>query len=247
MSRSVLAHSPRHVWSRLTFDVRLMNEEPTLADWKATAEAAMWFPYRRAVTRSFAKFIQSCVPEFSLQRCLYLGFESPSAIDTLQQSELASLHTSSSFDYWHTEADWWGDQLPSAYEVSRRAFMTEKVSRVIEGDPDAIDFLYFDRDLDDDRLDNLQSMLSTKTSRRHIDPKLIVLADIQESDGPTRISSVAMRQGWFRVRVGDSYIPHHEDHRPETFISYILVPTFAQGSAVVSLAHKQRLSVDTNQ
>jgi len=45
-----------------------MNEEPTLADWKATAEASMWFPYRRALTRFFANFIQSCVPEFALQR-----------------------------------------------------------------------------------------------------------------------------------------------------------------------------------
>jgi len=223
-----------------------MNEGLTLADWKATAEAAMWFPYRRALTRSFGNFIQSCVSEFYLQRCLYIGFESPSAIDTLQQSELVSLYTSSVFDYWHSESDWWGDQSPSVCEVSRRAFMREKVYRVIEGDPDAIDFLYFDRDMDDDRLDMLQSMLSSNTSRRRINPKFMVLSDIQEFDGPSQISSIALRQGWFRIRVGDSYLPHNEDRRPETLISYIFVPIFSQCSAVVSLAHKQRLSVNTN-
>ena len=58
--------------------------------------------------RGNAVLIQSCVSEFALQRCLYSGFESPSAIGTFQQSELTSIHTSSSFDYWQTEADWWG-------------------------------------------------------------------------------------------------------------------------------------------
>ena len=207
----------------------------------------MWFPYRRAVTHSFAEFVQNCITEFDLQRCLYIGFESPSVIDTLQQSRLAALHTSSSFDYWHTEADWWGDQPPTAYEVTRRAFMQPKVLRVIEGDPDGIDFLYLDRDFDAARIERFQAVLRGTSPRQQVTPRFVILTDLRESDGPSQASTVALKQGWFRVRVADSYYPEYEDSRPETFVSHVFVPEFSHGSTVAALARKHHLSIDTNQ
>lgn len=206
----------------------------------------MWFPYRRAVTHSFAEFVQNCIAEFNLQRCLYIGFESPSVIDTLQQSRLAALHTSSSFDYWHTEADWWGDQ-PTACKISRRAFMQPKVMRVIEGDPDGIDFLYIDRAFDAVHLERFQAVLDGNSPRKQITPRFVILTDLQESDGPSQASTIALKQGWFRVRVADSYIPECEDRRPETFVSHVFVPEFSHGSAVIAFARKHHLSIDTNQ
>lgn len=123
--------------------------------------------------------------------------------------------------------------------------MQAKVKRVIEGDPDDIDFLYLDRDLDETRLKHFREVLRGSAVRNRIKPKVLMLADIQEVDGPAEASSIARQQGWMRIRVADSYLPHGDDNRPETFVSHVFVPVFSQGTSVVELAYKHHLSVDT--
>ena len=222
-----------------------MDRDPTTEDWKATAYAAMWFPYRRAVTHSFASFIQDCIAAFQLQRCLYIGFESPSVIDTLQRSEIVGVHTFCSFDYWHTEADFWNDQPPFNNEPSNRAFIQKKSFKVIEGHPLDVDCLYFDRE--EKRPEYLTNLLPRFPIPQGIVARMLILADLQEQDGPIQVSALALKHGWFRIRVADSYFPPDEANRPETFVSHIFVPDFSQGPTVVALARKHHLFVDSNQ
>jgi hypothetical protein len=189
-----------------------MDEAVNIEDWRKTAEAAIWFPFRRAITRTFAEYLGALVSCEQLQRCLYLGFESPSVIDGLQRTTLDELYTSSSFDYWGAEADFWGDGPPSPYI---RAFFTNKVRRVIEGYPGGIDFLYIDYELDETRQQRFAELLRpTADKSLRIRPKVILLADMQEPDGPRSLANIATKAGWFRIRVADGYPPHRGVRAP---------------------------------
>ena len=158
-----------------------------------------------------------------------------------------SVQTFSSFDYWHGEAAFWSDESSFNNESSNNVFMQDKVFKVIEGQPRDIDVLYLDRDLDETRLEYFGSILLGSAVSQGIEARMLILSDLQEQDGPIQASSLALKHGWFRIRVADSYFPQEEDYRPETFVSNIFVSAFAQAASVVALARKHHLFVDTKQ